>query len=44
MPGWGTFTRLILDHARWTPRQPLIPDGLRHLAARLGRAPGGRGA
>ena len=31
--GWGTFTRLVLDHARWAPRQPLILDGLRHLPA-----------
>ena len=30
---WGTFTRLVLDHARWAPRQPLILDGLRHLPA-----------
>jgi cytidylate kinase len=39
---WGPFTRLILDHARRATRQPLILDGLRHLAARLGRASGGR--
>jgi len=25
--GWGTFTRLVLDHARWAPGQPLILDG-----------------
>jgi adenylate kinase family enzyme len=31
--GWGTFTRLVLDHARWAPGQPLILDGLRHLSA-----------
>jgi adenylate kinase family enzyme len=31
--GWGTFTRLVLEHARWAPRQPLILDGLRHLPA-----------
>ena len=31
--GWSTFTRLVLDHARWAPRQPLILDGLRHLPA-----------
>ncbi len=30
---WGAFTRLVLDHARWAPRQPLILDGLRHLPA-----------
>jgi adenylate kinase family enzyme len=31
--GWGAFTRLVLDHARWAPGQPLILDGLRHLPA-----------
>jgi dephospho-CoA kinase len=31
--GWDTFTRLVLDHARWAPGQPLILDGLRHLPA-----------
>jgi len=30
---WGTFTRLVLDHARWAPGQPLILDSLRHLPA-----------
>jgi cytidylate kinase len=40
--GWGTFTRLVLDHARWAPGQPLILDGLRHLTARLSCAPGDR--
>lgn len=40
--GWGAFTRLVLDQARWAPQQPLILDGPRHLAARLGRTPGDR--
>jgi hypothetical protein len=31
--GWDTFTRLVLQHARWAPGQPLILDGLRHLPA-----------
>jgi adenylate kinase family enzyme len=31
--GCGTFTRLVLDHARWASGQPLILDGLRHLPA-----------
>ena len=31
--GWGTFTRLVLDHARWAPGQALILDGLRQLPA-----------
>jgi cytidylate kinase len=30
---WDSFTRLVLDHARWAPGQPLILDGLRHLPA-----------
>lgn len=31
--GWDTFTRMVLQHARWHPGQPLILDGLRHLPA-----------
>jgi len=31
--GWDAFTRLVLQHARWCPGQPLILDGLRHLPA-----------